>query len=90
MSGTGINGALVEVYRATRAVGQQGLPVEFLGDATVNSSGSWHLDISGVDLGQRVTALQIRTDDNTSALGNNVEVGQAVQPPQPGDLIRLR
>ena len=49
--------------------------MEFLGDATVNSSGSWHLDISGVDVGQRVTALQIRTDDNTSALATNVAVG---------------
>jgi CSLREA domain-containing protein len=87
VSGTGVKGALVEVYRATRAVGQQGLPVEFLGDATVNSSGAWRVDISGVNAGQRVTALQIRTDDNTSALGSNVEVGQPVQLPQTGDLI---
>ncbi len=77
VSGTGINGALVEVYRATRAAGQQGLPVEFLGDATVAAR---HLAPGHLRCrcrGSVVTALQIRTDDNTSALGTNVEVGQA-------------
>ena len=85
--GTGVKGSLVEVYRASRPPGQQGLPSEFLGDATVASNGTWKLDISGVSAGQRVTALQIRTDDNTSALSNNVDVVQAAAPPQSGDTI---
>ncbi len=87
VSGTGVKGALVEVYRADRGVGQQGLPIDFLGDTTVASNGSWHLDISGVDAGKRVTALQIRTDDNTSALAPNVALTEGAQPPASGDVI---
>ena len=85
--GTGAKDSLVEVYRASRPAGQQGLPSEFLGDATVASDGTWKLDISGVSAGQRVTALQIRTDDNTSALGDNVDVTQVVAAPKSGDVI---
>lgn len=84
--GTGINGATVEVFRASRAAGQSGLPVEYLGDTTV-SGGTWTLNVSGIDAGQRVTALQRRPDDNTSALGINVAVTQAPQPPQSGDTV---
>ena len=87
VKGTGVKGSIVEVYRASRATGQQGLPTEFLGDATVASDGTWKVSISGVSAGQRVTALQIRTDDNTSALGTNVDVVQAAAPPQSGDVI---
>ncbi len=87
VSGTGVAGAVVEVYQATRAAGQQGLPVAFLGDATVAHDGTWNLGISGLNVGERVTALQIRSDDNTSALGSNVALTQAPQPPQPGDVV---
>jgi CSLREA domain-containing protein len=87
VKGTGVKGSLVEVYRASRATGQQGLPLEFLGDATVASDGTWKLSITGVSAGQRVTSLQVRTDDNTSALGPNVDVVQAAAPPQSGDVI---
>jgi hypothetical protein len=86
--GTGINGTTVEVFRASRAAGQSGLPVEYLGDTTV-SGGTWTLNVSGLEAGQRVTALQRRPDDNTSALGINVAVTQAPQPPQPGDNVVL-
>ena len=85
--GTGVKGSLVEVYQADRPAGQQGLPVQFLGDTTVASDGTWKLAISGVNAGQHVTSLQIRTDDNTSALGNNVDVTQAPAPPKSGDVI---
>ncbi len=87
ISGTGIAGALVEVYQATRPAGQQGLPSAFLGDATVKGDGSWKLAVTGLGVDDRVTALQIRSDDNTSALGNNAAVKQAPQAPQPGDII---
>ena len=87
VSGTGVKGSTVEVYRANRATGDKGLPVEFLGDATVASNGTWKVNISSVDAGDRVTALQIRTDDNTSALAPNVDVVQAPAPPQSGDVI---
>ncbi|MCY7416894.1 MAG: right-handed parallel beta-helix repeat-containing protein [Chloroflexi bacterium] len=87
VSGTGISGALVEVYRANRAAGVQGLPAEFLGDTTVASGGTWKLDITGVAVGQQVSALQIKTDDNTSAMALNVGVGTPPVAPQPGDII---
>ncbi len=76
-----------------RSIGPTGRPVsrdcrcEFLGDATVASDGTWKVAISGVNAGQQVTSLQIRTDDNTSALGNNVDVTQAAVPPKSGDVI---
>jgi CSLREA domain-containing protein len=87
VSGTASGGALVEVYRATRPVGQQGLPVAYLGDVTAKSDGSWSLAISGLNVDDRVTALQIRTDDNTSALGDNVALTEPPPPPQSGDVV---
>ena len=70
-SGTGIAGATVEVYAASRAAGKSGLPTAFLGSATVAGNGSWSVNIN-VAAGSRVTALQISTANNTSALGVNV------------------
>jgi hypothetical protein len=74
ISGTGNAGALVEVYRADREVGNSGLPIAFIGDVTVDGSGHWTLNVSGLATGDHVTALQIRPDDNTSVLGANVRV----------------
>jgi hypothetical protein len=71
--GTGIAGATVEVYRASRNAGQNGLPVAYLGSATVGSNGSWQLSLN-IAAGQRITALQINSANNTSMLGSNVTV----------------
>jgi hypothetical protein len=81
-----VDGATVEVFRANRQVGQMGLPVEFLGD-TVAQGGTWSLNVAGLQQGDRVTALQIRPDQNTSELAGNVLVGEAPRPPQPGDVL---
>jgi len=82
VSGTALPGATVEVYRASRLAGQFGLPVAFLGDVVVASTGFWSLPVS-LTIGDRVTALQIRTNNDTSELAANmlVELGA---PPQPG------
>jgi CSLREA domain-containing protein len=88
--GTAHPGATVEVYRASRGEGARGLPVEHLGDAAVGDDGTWRLDVTGLSDGDRVTALQIRADDNTSELAVNAFVGEAPPPPpppQPGDLL---
>jgi CSLREA domain-containing protein len=74
VSGKGIVGATVEVYLATRATGASGLPRAYLGSAVVGSHGTWHLDVSGLSSGARVTALQIATNGNTSMLDRNVVV----------------
>jgi CSLREA domain-containing protein len=74
VSGTAIAGASVEVYRADRGVGASGLPVKYLGTVTADAGGHWSLSVSGVVRGDRVTALQIRPDLNTSQLGANVKV----------------
>jgi hypothetical protein len=50
VSGTAAEGATVEVFRASRPVGQNGLPVEYLGDAVAHG-GTWSLDVSGVAQG---------------------------------------
>jgi hypothetical protein len=59
--------------------------VEFLADTVANGSGAWQVSVTGLADGDRVTALQIRTDENTSELGANVSVGQAPPPPPPPD-----
>jgi CSLREA domain-containing protein len=74
ISGNGIAGASVEVYRGDRGAGASGLPVAFLGAVTADGSGHWSLNVSGLAKGQYVTALQIRPDENTSQLGTNVKV----------------
>jgi PKD repeat protein len=81
VSGTGVNGATVEVYRADRPAGQSGLPVEYLG-ATVVSGGTWSLPVSVAD-GDRVTALQTPTNGNTSTLGINVAATFQAPPQAP-------
>ena len=75
--GTGVKGATVEVYRASRVAGERGLPSLYLGRTVVGSGGHWHLALSGVPAGARVTALQIRTDDTTSELSLNAVVQHA-------------
>jgi hypothetical protein len=88
--GTARAGGTVEVYRASRGEGASGLPVEHLGDVTVRDDGTWQLEVTGLSEGDRVTALQIRADDNTSELAANAFVGTPPPPdpgPQPGDLL---
>lgn len=76
VSGTAVAGATVELYRASRAVGQTGLPITYLGSTVVTQNGHWSIRAT-LNLGDIVTALQIRTDDNTSQLAPNVAVGSA-------------
>jgi hypothetical protein len=82
ITGTGINGAEVEVYKATRSVNgsNSGLPSDYLGTAVVSTNGTWNLPVTGLSAGDAVTALQIRKDQNTSVLGVNVQVGSAPAP----------
>lgn len=82
--GTGLKKATVEVFRATLAAGSVGLPVEYLGKAVVAADGTWSVSVSTLNAGDRVTALQIKTDDTTSELSANVSVAQA---PQSGDIL---
>ncbi len=81
VDGTGLNGATVEVYRADRPAGESGLPVQYLG-STVVAGGTWSLPVALTD-GDRVTALQIAPNDNTSELSTNVLVTFVAPPPPP-------
>lgn len=83
VSGTGLNGATIEVFRASRTAGALGLPAEFLGSVVVGSGGAWSVPVAGagLELGDRVTALQIRTNDDTSELSANVVVSPGGPPP---------
>lgn len=94
-SGTGIPGATVEVFRASREAGQVGLPVEYLGATIVAASGQWTLDVA-IDTGERLTALQIRPDGTTSELSANVAASGPPQAPvadfdwsQAADTLRI-
>jgi CSLREA domain-containing protein len=84
VSGTGIAAAEVEVYHATRSANgsNSGLPDVYLGTATASSNGTWSLPVSGLNTGDSVVALQIRSDQNTSVLGINVQVGGSPPPDQ--------
>jgi CSLREA domain-containing protein len=77
VKGTGTAGATVEVYRADRSAGKYGLPVRYLGSARVDSAGRWSLSIAGLSAGDRVTALQYRSDQNTSQVARNLRVSAA-------------
>jgi len=84
-AGTGTAGATVELFRASRALGQPGLPVEFLGSGVVAANGTWSIAYSRTLLtGERVTALQIRTNGDTSQLAPNVYAGGPPPPPVAG------
>jgi len=75
-NGNGTAGATVEVFLASRALGQLGLPIEFLGSGVAASNGSWSVAYSRpLKAGERVTALQIRTNGDTSQLAPNVYAG---------------
>lgn len=71
ISGTGIAGATVEAYRASRPAGQNGLPVELLGTTVVATDGTWTV-ATVLQVGDRATVLQITPDNNTSMLATNV------------------
>jgi hypothetical protein len=86
VAGTATGGATVEIYRASRPVGQFGLPTELLSSVTADGGGNWSAPVA-LALGDRVTALQIRPDGNTSELAANAQIGGAPPPPQPGDLL---
>lgn len=79
-SGTALPGATIELFRASRPVGQGGLPTAFLGSATADAGGNWTLPVSLAD-GDIVTALQTRTDGTSSLLTPNVLVGPPPAPP---------
>ena len=89
VSGKAVPGATVEVYRGSRVAGDTGLPIESLGDAVAAGEGSWSLAVSGLQDGDRVTALQIAPDDNTSALAVNVPVNGVILPPPPPDPLAI-
>lgn len=82
ISGTGTPGATVEVFSASRAAGQSGLPTALLGSSVVATDGSWSVAVA-LSTGDRVAALQIQPNDNTSALGTNVAVTFEAPPPPP-------
>jgi len=82
VSGTGVAGSTVEVYRASRAAGQSGLPVAYLGSGVVGANSMWSVPVT-VTAGDRVTALQIATNNNTSMLGTNVSATYQAPPPAP-------
>ena len=82
VSGEGISGATVELYRASRPQGQSGLPVELLGTAGVAADGNWSLSLDVPD-DAAVSALQILPNDDTSALAVNVAVDGVETPPIP-------
>jgi PKD repeat protein len=82
VSGTGVAGSTVEVYRASRPAGQSGLPIAFLGSGLVAGNGTWSVPVT-VTTGDRVTALEIATTNNTSMIGTNVTATFQAPPPAP-------
>ena len=80
VSGTGIGGATVEVFRASKPAGQSGLPIAFVGSAIVASDGTWNL-ATALQQGDTITATQYIANGNTSVLGTNFSVGAPPPPP---------
>lgn len=74
IKGKGIPGSTVEVFGASRPPGHAGLPNRYLGTATVHSNGKWRLALPAGATPHRVTALQIKSNQDTSALSANAKV----------------
>jgi CSLREA domain-containing protein len=81
VTGTGVAGATVEVFKASRNAGQSGLPMAYAGSAVVAGNGTWDAPVSGIASGDRVTALQTNSAGNSSALSSNASA--TFQPPPP-------
>jgi CSLREA domain-containing protein len=88
LMGTGTPGATVEIYRASRPVGEYGLPVAFVGSTLVGPDAVWVIPVS-LPNSDRITSLQIDQNGNTSELSVNVRVGTEPPPPAPGDPLAL-
>lgn len=83
ITGTAEGGSRIEIFHATRSGGASGLPDAFLGAVVAASDGRWSFPTpAGFALGDRVAALQIRPDNNTSALSVNMAV-TSTQPRPP-------
>ena len=63
--------------------------MEQLGDAVAAADGSWSVALSTVQDGDRITALQIAPDGNTSGLAVNVPVDGVIIPPPPPDPLAI-
>ncbi len=74
VAGRGRAGARVEVFRSSRGAGKPGLPSAYLGTTKVGSNGRWSVVVTGVPVGGRVSALQIRSNDDTSPMSKGVAV----------------
>jgi hypothetical protein len=72
--GKALAGSTLEVYRSSAGSGKPGMPARYLGKVTVPSSGSWHVTVTGLKAGDRVTTLQIRPNDDTSTMSKGVTV----------------
>ncbi len=83
VTGTAEAGTTIEVYKASLTAGSAGLPIAFVGQGVTGTNGTWTAPVAGLQSGDRVTALQIRPDQNTSALAKNVTVSQGQVPPAP-------
>jgi len=83
VSGTADANATIELYQAGRNAGAVGLPLVYLGSTVVAKNGTWTASVGGLSTGDRVTALQIHTDNNTSSLATNVATTFEQAPPPP-------
>jgi CSLREA domain-containing protein len=80
VTGTGIAGATVEIFQASKPAGQSGLPIAYLGSTTVAGDGTWSLSVA-IQQGNTVTGTQHIASGNSSVLGTNVSVGAPPPPP---------
>jgi CSLREA domain-containing protein len=80
VNGTGIAGATVELFRASKPAGQSGLPIAYVGSAIVATDGTWAMATS-LQQGDSVTATEAISNGNTSVLSSNLAVGAPPPPP---------
>ena len=80
IAGTAPANATIEVYRALAAAGDSsggnfyGEGVQYLGTAVADGAGNWSITVTGLVLGNAVSAIAIDGSNNTSEFGRNATV----------------
>ena len=77
VSGTACAGCTVEVFRSESGAGAYGGGKQFLGSASAGSDGRFRVLVSGVVVGQYVTATATDAPGNTSEFGRNLVVSKS-------------
>ncbi len=89
VSGTACLTCTVEIFRAAGGTGAYGQGQIFAGSAVAGAGGAFSVTVSGIAVGDYVTATSTDALGNTSEFGLNVRVTASASPPLERVYVRL-